>query len=91
MTTGTGAFGLNLTCANRVFIVELQWNPSVENQAIARAIRFGQGQKVLVTRYVIKDTVEVEMSSQQSVKKKLAAIGFAKDDDPAEQMDESID
>lgn len=50
---------LNLTCANRVFIVELQWNPSVENQAIARAIRFGQGQKVLVTRYVIKDTVEV--------------------------------
>lgn len=32
-----------------------------------------------------------EMSSQQSVKKKLAAIGFAKDDDPAEQMDESID
>ncbi|KAJ5014593.1 DNA repair protein RAD5B [Colletotrichum sp. SAR 10_99] len=91
MTTGTGAFGLNLICANRVFIVELQWNPSVENQAIARAIRFGQGQKVLVTRYVIKDTVEVEMSSQQSVKKKLAAIGFAKDDDPAEQMDESID
>ncbi|KDN62902.1 putative SNF2 family domain-containing protein [Colletotrichum sublineola] len=58
MTTGTGAFGLNLTCANRVFIVELQWNPSVENQAIARAIRFGQDQKVLVTRYVIKGTVE---------------------------------
>lgn len=42
-----------------MFIVELQWNPSVENQAIARAIRLGQGQKVFVTRYVIKDTVEV--------------------------------
>ncbi|KAJ0158674.1 putative matrix-associated actin-dependent regulator of chromatin subfamily [Colletotrichum tanaceti] len=76
MTTGTGAFGLNLTCANRVFIVELQWNPSVENQAIARAIRFGQDQKVLVTRYVIKGTVEEEMRSQQNVKKSLAAIGF---------------
>ncbi|KAK2034132.1 SNF2 family domain-containing protein [Colletotrichum zoysiae] len=76
MTTGTGAFGLNLTCANRVFIVELQWNPSVENQAIARAIRFGQDQKVLVTRYVIKGTVEEEMRSQQNVKKNLAAIGF---------------
>ncbi|KAK1726384.1 SNF2 family domain-containing protein [Colletotrichum acutatum] len=76
MTTGTGAFGLNLTCANRVFIVELQWNPSVENQAIARAIRFGQGKKVLVTRYVIKNTVEEEMRSQQNVKKNLAAIGF---------------
>ncbi|KAJ0340378.1 hypothetical protein KNSL1_011586 [Colletotrichum chrysophilum] len=91
MTTGTGAFGLNLTCANRVFIVELQWNPSVENQAIARAIRLGQGQKVLVTRYVIKETVEVEMSSQQSVKKTLAAIGFDEDYDTREQMDESHD
>ncbi|RSL69376.1 hypothetical protein CEP53_002228 [Fusarium sp. AF-6] len=58
MTTGTGAFGLNLTCANRIFIAELQWNPSVENQAIARAIRLGQENEVLVMRYVIKDTVE---------------------------------
>ncbi|KAF0328442.1 DNA repair and recombination protein rad5c [Colletotrichum asianum] len=91
MTTGTGAFGLNLTCANRVFIVELQWNPSVENQAIARAIRLGQGKKVLVTRYVIKETVEVEMSSQQSVKKNLAAIGFNEDYDTPEDMDKSHD
>ncbi|KAK1467422.1 SNF2 family domain-containing protein [Colletotrichum melonis] len=86
MTTGTGAFGLNLTCANRVFIVELQWNPSVENQAIARAIRFGQGKTVLVTRYVIKNTVEEEMRSQQNVKKKLAAIGF--DESAAADVDE---
>ena len=49
---------LNLTCANRVFIVELQWNPSVESQAIARAIRLGQENEVQVTRYIIKDTVE---------------------------------
>ncbi|KAI0592763.1 SNF2 family N-terminal domain-containing protein [Biscogniauxia sp. FL1348] len=76
MTTGTGAFGLNLTCANRVFIVELQWNPSVESQAIARAIRLGQDSEVQVTRYVIKDTVEEEMRSQQKWKKQLAAMGF---------------
>ncbi|KAI1488686.1 SNF2 family N-terminal domain-containing protein [Biscogniauxia mediterranea] len=76
MTTGTGAFGLNLTCANRVFIVELQWNPGVENQAIARAIRLGQDNEVHVTRYVIKDTVEEEMRSQQQWKKQLAAMGF---------------
>ncbi|RYP79133.1 hypothetical protein DL771_000111 [Monosporascus sp. 5C6A] len=84
MTTGTGAFGLNLTCANRVFIVELQWNPGVENQAIARAIRLGQDNEVHVTRYVIKDTVEEEMRSQQQWKKQLAAIGF-------EEMPEVID
>lgn len=49
---------LNLTCANRIFIVELQWNPGVESQAIARAIRLGQKNKVEVTRYMIDDTVE---------------------------------
>jgi len=76
MTTGTGGFGLNLTCANRVFIVELQWNPGVESQAIARAIRLGQENEVLVTRYVIKDTVEEEMRSQQQWKKQIAALGF---------------
>ena len=49
---------LNLTAANRIFIVELQWNPTVENQALARAIRINQSDKVLVTRYKIKETVE---------------------------------
>jgi SWI/SNF-related matrix-associated actin-dependent regulator of chromatin subfamily A3 len=44
--------------ANRVFIVEPQWNPSVENQAIARALRLGQEQAVYVTRYVVNKTVE---------------------------------
>ena len=58
---------MNLTCANRVFIVELQWNPSVENQAIARAIRLGQGRQVLVTRYVMVDSIE-EVSAIQTVK-----------------------
>ncbi|KAK1241241.1 hypothetical protein MKX08_001215 [Trichoderma sp. CBMAI-0020] len=76
MTTGTGGFGLNLTCANRIFIVELQWNPGVESQAIARAIRLGQKCEVKVTRYLIKDTVEEEMRSQQLYKKQLAALGF---------------
>jgi SNF2 family DNA or RNA helicase len=49
---------LNLTAANRVFIVEPLWNPSVENQAVARAQRLGQGQSVLVTRYLVKRTIE---------------------------------
>jgi SNF2 family DNA or RNA helicase len=49
---------LNLAMANRVFIVEPQWNPSVENQAVARALRLGQKQAVLVTRYVVEYTVE---------------------------------
>ena len=51
-------YSLNITAAKRVFIVELQWNPSVENQAIARTTRLGQEEKVVVVRYMIKGTVE---------------------------------
>jgi SWI/SNF-related matrix-associated actin-dependent regulator of chromatin subfamily A3 len=50
---------LNLAAANRIFIVEPQWNPSIENQAIARALRLGQEEHVQVIRYVVKDTVEM--------------------------------
>ena len=71
MTTGTGAFGLNLTAANRIFIVELQWNPTVENQAIARAIRINQSDKVLVTRYKMKGTVEQVCASGLQVGKRV--------------------
>ena len=56
---------LNLATANRVFIVEPQWNPSVENQAVARALRLGQKQAVLVTRYVVEQTVEQVSTSKE--------------------------
>ncbi|KAK3202497.1 hypothetical protein GRF29_161g1443260 [Pseudopithomyces chartarum] len=72
MTTGTGAVGLNLATANRVFLVEPQWNPSVENQAIARALRLGQEKAVQVTRYVVNGTVEQDMRSLQDRKLKMA-------------------
>ncbi|KAF7526827.1 hypothetical protein G7054_g10639 [Neopestalotiopsis clavispora] len=67
---------LNLTCANRVFIVELQWNPSVESQAIARAIRLGQSKHVHVIRYIMNDSVEQDMLSQQEKKLSMAKKGF---------------
>ncbi|KAM0352350.1 hypothetical protein ACHAPU_002015 [Fusarium lateritium] len=81
MTTGTGAFGLNLTCANRIFIAELQWNPSVESQAISRAIRLGQEKEVRVWRYIIRDTVEENIKQQQEYKKQIAALGFEEEID----------
>ena len=37
-----GSLGLNLTCANRVVLMDVWWNPAVENQAIDRSHRLGQ-------------------------------------------------
>jgi hypothetical protein len=77
MTTGTGAYGLNLTAANRIFIIEPQWNPAVENMAISRAIRLGQADSVQVTRYIIKNTVEQVSGLISFVDRSLNAAGHA--------------
>ncbi|KAJ5195939.1 hypothetical protein N7449_006418 [Penicillium cf. viridicatum] len=76
MTTGTGALGLNLPSVNRVFIVEPQWNPSVEDQAISRAIRLGQEQQVVVIRYCVKNSIEEDMCTQQTHKLKISKMDF---------------
>ncbi|KAE8449590.1 hypothetical protein EG329_007920 [Mollisiaceae sp. DMI_Dod_QoI] len=73
MTTGTGAVGLNLTIANCIYLLEPQWNPMVEKQAIARVLRLGQHRNVKVTRYFVKETYEENMRSQQ-----LRKLGFAR-------------
>ncbi|KAK3300617.1 SNF2 family N-terminal domain-containing protein [Chaetomium fimeti] len=72
MTVQTGAVGLNLTAANYVHIVEPQWNPSVEEQAIARAVRMGQTRTVTIIRYVVKNSVEENIVQIQKRKRSLA-------------------
>ncbi|OQV01237.1 Helicase conserved domain-containing protein [Cladophialophora immunda] len=74
MTTGVGAFGLSIIAANRVFLVEPQWNPSVEAQAIGRTIRIGQQKAVLVTRYVVENSVEEDIRQLQRRKQGIAKM-----------------
>ncbi|KAI0857459.1 SNF2 family N-terminal domain-containing protein [Xylaria cubensis] len=76
MSIETGAVGLNLTVANKVHIVEPQWNPSVEEQAIARALRMGQTREVTIIRYVVENTVEQNIINLQQRKKRLAKLTF---------------
>lgn len=47
-----------LKVANRIHILEPQWNPSVESQAIGRILRLGQEKSVTITRYIMNGTVE---------------------------------
>jgi len=49
---------LDLIVANRVHLVEPQWNPSIESQAIGRTTRIGQKKSVQITRYIVSNTVE---------------------------------
>ncbi|KAI4595119.1 hypothetical protein KJ359_007094 [Pestalotiopsis sp. 9143b] len=72
MSIQTGAVGLNLTAANFVHIVEPQWNPSVEEQAIGRALRMGQTRTVTVFRYVMQSSIEQNIQTLQKKKRNLA-------------------
>ena len=66
-----GGVGLNLTGADTVILVDLWWNPAVEAQAISRAHRMGQTQKVEFFRLITKGTIEEKIQALQETKKNL--------------------
>ncbi len=63
-----GGVGLNLTGADTVILVDLWWNPAVEAQAISRAHRMGQTQKVEFYRLITKGTIEEKIQALQETK-----------------------
>ncbi|RYP47846.1 hypothetical protein DL768_006163 [Monosporascus sp. mg162] len=82
MTIGTGAVGLNnLSVASRVHILEPQWNPYVEDQAIGRVFRLGQNKEVRVIRYIMETTVEESIESRQLIKMQHALKGGLRSSD----------
>jgi SNF2 family DNA or RNA helicase len=67
-----GGFGLNLTAADYVLILDPWWNPAVEEQAVNRAHRIGQDKKVMVYRFISTGTVEEKIRRLQNKKARLA-------------------
>ncbi|BAU94435.1 helicase [Corynebacterium suranareeae] len=85
-----GGFGLTLTEADCVFLLDPWWNPAAENQAIDRAHRIGQTSNVMVYRMVSEGTIEEKVLQLQKKKAELfdalttgsstAASGLSVDD-----------
>lgn len=71
MTLKTGGTGLNLTAADRIFIFDPWWNAAAENQAIDRAHRIGQKNKVFAYKLITQNTIEEKMLKLQRMKKSL--------------------
>ena len=68
-----GGVGLNLTGADTVILVDLWWNPAVEDQAIGRAHRMGQDKNVEVYRMITRGTIEEKIQELQTSKRHLVS------------------
>ncbi|TFC28810.1 DEAD/DEAH box helicase [Cryobacterium sp. TMT1-3] len=66
-----GGFGLNLTEADYVFLLDPWWNPQTEAQAIDRTHRIGQTRNVMVYRLVATGTIEEKVVALQKQKSQL--------------------
>ncbi|WP_136669344.1 DEAD/DEAH box helicase [Flavobacterium sp. H122] len=67
-----GGVGLNLTKASYIILLDPWWNPFAEKQAIARAHRIGQENKVNVIRFITQNTIEEKIIQLQEKKKELS-------------------
>ncbi|KAF2964057.1 hypothetical protein GQX73_g9507 [Xylaria multiplex] len=63
-----GSVALNLTCANRVILVDLWWNTAIEMQAFARVFRIGQVKKTHFLRIIAQNTIDNRIEALQEKK-----------------------
>jgi SNF2 family DNA or RNA helicase len=74
ITIKCGGVGLNLVCANRIVMMEPQYSPFSEKQAIDRVYRIGQTRPVHVFRVFINETIEHWMNSIKNWKSVIKRI-----------------
>lgn len=73
-TITCGGVGLDLTAASQAYIMEPQWNPMSESQALDRIHRLGQRNEVKTTRYVMRVSWEENVLKLQKRKQELADL-----------------
>lgn len=71
LSTRAGCLGLNLTAANHVIIYQQDFNPQVDQQAVARAYRILQKKPVFVYRLLSENSVDIKIYERACVKMEL--------------------
>ncbi|CAK7222539.1 hypothetical protein SEUCBS140593_004933 [Sporothrix eucalyptigena] len=89
LTLSCGAVGLTLTAATRAYLVEPHWNPTLEEQALARIHRLGQTQPVTTVRFYVRNSFEEQVIKLQESKKRLAGVLLSHHD--TGQVDDNLD
>ncbi|KAL8832956.1 MAG: hypothetical protein Q9170_004616 [Blastenia crenularia] len=76
ISIGAGGLGLNLTTGSRVYVMEPQFNPAAEAQAVDRVHRLGQTREVIITRFIMQNSFEEKMLDLQKKKQRLADLSM---------------
>ncbi|KAI4180146.1 MAG: hypothetical protein LQ346_007047 [Caloplaca aetnensis] len=76
ISIGAGGLGLNLTTGSKVYVMEPQFNPAAEAQAVDRVHRLGQTREVTITRYIMEGSFEEKMLLLQRKKQNLADLSM---------------
>ncbi|CAB4683933.1 MAG: ATP-dependent helicase [Actinobacteria bacterium] len=85
-----GGLGINLQAAQVVILMEAQFKPSIEWQAIARVHRMGQSRSVMVHRLLARNTIE-ERLVQLIAEKTQIFKNFAHDSSVRDASQMAID
>ncbi|KAH6867419.1 SNF2 family N-terminal domain-containing protein [Thelonectria olida] len=88
LTLSCGAAGLTLTVASRAYLMEPHWNPSLEEQALARIHRLGQTREITTIRFFVRNSFEEQVMRVQESKKHLACVLLSPHD--GGQTDDSL-
>ncbi|KAF2786391.1 hypothetical protein K505DRAFT_380308 [Melanomma pulvis-pyrius CBS 109.77] len=81
ISTKAGGVGLNITSANKVVVMDPNWNPAYDLQAQDRAYRIGQTRDVEVFRLVSAGTIEEIVYARQIYKQQQANIAYTASDE----------
>ncbi|XP_057523253.1 SNF2 domain-containing protein CLASSY 2-like isoform X2 [Amaranthus tricolor] len=87
------AEGITLTAASRVVLLDSEWNPSKQKQAIARAFRPGQEKIVYVYQLLVSGTLEEDKHGRTTWKEWVSCMIFSEEhvDDPSKWQAEKIE
>lgn len=73
LSSKAGGCGINLIGANRLILLDPDWNPAADQQALARVWRDGQKKTCFVYRFIATGTIEEKIFQRQTMKQQLSS------------------
>ncbi|KAH3680777.1 hypothetical protein WICMUC_000128 [Wickerhamomyces mucosus] len=73
LSSKAGGCGINLIGANRLILIDPDWNPASDQQALARVWRDGQKKDCFIYRFITTGSIEEKIFQRQSMKMSLSS------------------